>query len=66
MENVYLDLDLENTAAHPDNAGWMEIFRTWALSDVFKDAWQRSAWTYGRNFQSFCNRLFGLTENNHN
>jgi hypothetical protein len=65
MENVYLDLDLENTADHPVNAGWIEIFRMWARSDVFKDAWQRSAWTYGRNFQSFCNHLFGLTDNNH-
>jgi hypothetical protein len=60
MENVYLDLDLENNAGHPDNAGWMAIFSKWTQTNEFRVAWDRCGWTYGRNFQVFCNRLFGI------
>jgi hypothetical protein len=60
MENVYLDLDLENNADHPDNAGWMAIFSKWTQTNTFRNAWDRCGWTYGRNFQVFCNRLFGI------
>jgi hypothetical protein len=60
MENVYLDLDLENNADHPHNAGWVQIFQMWAQAKPFKDAWDRSGWTFGRNFRCFCARHFGL------
>jgi hypothetical protein len=63
MENVYIDLDLENNADHPNNAGWMSIFSKWTQTVSFRNAWQRCDWTYGRNFQNFCNRLFGIANN---
>lgn len=60
MENIYLDLDLEANADHPHCAGWIQIFQSWAETDLFRRAWDRYAWTYGRNFRRFCYRRFGL------
>jgi len=66
MENVYIDLDLENNADHPNNAGWMAIFSRWTQMGSFHAAWRRCGWTYGRNFQSFCNRLSGAENYSNN
>jgi hypothetical protein len=60
MENIYIDLDLESNADHPHNAGWIHIFQAWAQSEIFRQAWNRYGWSYGRNFQRFCARRFGL------
>jgi hypothetical protein len=62
MENIYIDLDLENNADHPHNAGWIQIFQAWAQVNIFQEAWKRYGWSYGRNFRRFCNRRFGLPE----
>ncbi len=53
MENVYLDLDLDRFHDHPDNRGWMNLFRHWTWSGMFRIAWSISASTYGARFQSF-------------
>jgi hypothetical protein len=60
MENIYLDLELEANADHPHCAGWIQIFQSWAETDLFRRAWDRYAWSYGRNFRRFCYRRFGL------
>ena len=60
MENVYLDLDLETQCEHPDNRGWMNLFRHWAWCNMFRVTWGMSAATYGARFQSFCKRRLGL------
>jgi len=60
MENIYLDLELEATADHPHCAGWIQIFQAWAEAPLFRRAWQRYSWSYGRNFRRFCRRRFGL------
>ncbi len=60
MENVYLDLDLEHEWAHPDNRGWMNLFRHWASSQIFRQTWAVSAATYGARFQTFCQRQLSL------
>jgi hypothetical protein len=60
MENVYLDLDLENTWEHPDNAGWRQTFTQWTKSPAIQDAWRLTRSTYGKRFQFFCNRRLGL------
>jgi len=60
MENIYIDLDLEANADHPHNAGWIQIFRAWTQTAIFREAWQRYGWSYGSKFRRFCSRYFGL------
>ncbi len=54
MEDVYLDLNLETEYAHPDNVGWMNLFRHWSWSAMFRVTWMISASCYGARFRSFC------------
>ncbi len=54
MESVYHDLDLERTWQHPDNRGWMNVFRHWSWAPMFRIAWAASAPTYGARFVAFC------------
>ncbi len=60
MENVYLDLDLEGEHRHPDNRGWMNLFRHWSWSGMLRVTWAVAAGTYGARFQRFCARELGL------
>ena len=60
MEDVYIDLHLEEEYDHPDNRGWMNLFRHWAWSGMFVAAWVVSASTYGARFQKFCERHLDL------
>ncbi|MCC6862899.1 MAG: patatin-like phospholipase family protein [Bryobacterales bacterium] len=62
MENVYLDLCLDREHAHPDNRGWMNLFRHWSWSGMFRVAWAISASGYGARFQTFCEQQLGLTQ----
>jgi hypothetical protein len=59
-ENVYSDLDLEDYWEHPDNRGWVNLFRHWAGSDMMRKTWAISATTYGARFQVFCQERFGF------
>jgi hypothetical protein len=60
MENVYLDLNLERDYDHPDNRGWMNLFKHWSWSGMFRITWAISASTYGTRFQAFCQQRLGL------
>ena len=60
MENVYRDLALEGEWSHPDNRGWMSLFRHWARSPTFRQTWAVAASTLGARFQKFCRRHLGL------
>jgi hypothetical protein len=60
MENVFLDLQLEDTWDHPDNAGWKELFKRWADSTTFQSVWRESKMTYGVRFRLFCQQHLGL------
>jgi hypothetical protein len=60
MENVYLDLGLEETWDHPDNAGWRTMFGNWANSSMIQKTWELTAGMYGLRFRYFCNRHLGL------
>jgi len=55
MENVFLDLNLEDPKQlnHPHNAGWLQLFRDWAATEAFRDAWEVAGKTYGKRFQKF-------------
>jgi len=60
MENVYLDLNLEEQWHHPDNRGWVNLFRHWSWSGMFRVTWAICAGTYGARFQNFCHARLGL------
>ena len=60
MESVYFDLRLEKEHAHPDNRGWMNLFKHWAWSGMFRATWAICASTYGARFQTFCRSNLGL------
>lgn len=60
MENVYHDLDLEADYEHPDNRGWINLFRHWSWSGMFRAVWAVSASSYGARFQTFCRERLDL------
>jgi predicted acylesterase/phospholipase RssA len=60
MEDAYLDLNLEAEFDHPDNRGWVNLFRHWSHSEMFRVTWAISASIYGARFQSFCERRLNL------
>jgi hypothetical protein len=59
MENVYVDLDLDDPKErdHPDNAGWLLLFRRWSVTPLFRRTWAIVASAYGARFQRFFERL---------
>jgi len=60
MEDAYVDLNLEADHDHPDNRGWMNLFRHWSWSGMFRATWAISASIYGARFQRFCERFLDL------
>jgi hypothetical protein len=60
FEDVYVDLNLEDEYDHPDNRGWMNLFKHWSWSAMLRVTWTISASTYGARFQTFCERHLGL------
>jgi hypothetical protein len=60
METVYQDLDLENQYEHPDCRGWMNLFRHWSWSPMFRATYSITAATLNDRFQRFCNRRLEL------
>ena len=60
MEGVYHDLDLEHAWDHPDNRGWLNAFRHWSWSPMFRIAWIVGAPTFGARFVAFCQHRLEL------
>jgi Patatin-like phospholipase len=60
MESVYVDLQLDDEYRHPDNRGWMNLFRQWSDSPLVRATWAITAGTHGARFQTFCKRRLGL------
>jgi hypothetical protein len=60
MESVYLDLRLAQEHDHPDNRGWMNLFKHWAWSGMFRATWAICVSTYGARFQTFCSAYLGI------
>jgi hypothetical protein len=60
MESVYVDVQLESTYDHPDNRGWMNLFRRFAAAGMLRVTWAVSGATFGARFQSFCEQHLGL------
>ena len=60
MESVYLDLNLEEQYEHPDNRGWINLFRHWSGSGMFRVTYAIACSTFGARFQQFCARRLAL------
>lgn len=60
MEDCYLDLDLDHEFDHPDNRGWMNLFKHWSWAGMLRATWAVTASTFGVRFQTFCHRYLGL------
>lgn len=60
MECVYQNLDLENQYDHPDSRGWMNLFRHWSWSPMFRATYAITAATLSEPFQRFCKRRLDL------
>ena len=60
MENVYLDLQLEETWEHVDNQGWNALFKRWAGAPDVQATWNATQTLFGVRFQYFCRRRLGL------
>jgi hypothetical protein len=60
MQNVYLDLNLEEEHDHPDNRGWINLFKHWSWATMFRATYAICCSTYGARFQTFCRRHLEL------
>lgn len=60
MEKLYLDLDLENQYDHPDCRGWINLFRHWSWSPMFRATYAITVASLNERFQRFCRRRLGL------
>jgi hypothetical protein len=60
MENVYIEFDLESNESSPDLRGWLNLFRHWTWSYMFRVTWALASPTYGARFQLYCERAFRL------
>ncbi len=60
MEDAHLDLHLEEDFDHPDNRGWINLFKHWSWSGMFRVTWAMCAGTYGARFQTFCKDYLDL------
>jgi hypothetical protein len=54
MENAWLGVHLEGYHAHPLNRGWMNAFRRWVNSEVFRKHWLTLRGEYSQDFIRFC------------
>ncbi|MBX2870312.1 MAG: patatin-like phospholipase family protein [Acidiferrobacterales bacterium] len=61
MENVFIDLDLAHTHKHPDNRGWINLFKHWSWSGIFRLTYTLTISTFGARFQTFCSEVLDLT-----
>lgn len=60
MQSVYIDVNLESNHDHPDNRGWMNLFRRFAAAGMVRVTWAVSSASCGARFQSFCQHHLGL------
>jgi len=60
FEDAYVDLHLEDEFDHPDNRGWMNLFKHWSWAPMLRVTWTICAGNYGARFQSFCERHLEL------
>lgn len=60
MESVYVECALEEHFDHPDNRGWMNLFRRFGASGMLRVVWTVQNASSGARFQSFSSGISGL------
>jgi hypothetical protein len=60
MQSVYIDLNLEEEHDHPDNRGWMNLFKHWSWATMLRATYAICCSTFGARFQTFCARRLDL------
>lgn len=60
MEGIYEDAHLEEEWERPANRGWMNLFRLFARSVIFRATWATTVSTRSTQFQQFCRRHLAL------
>jgi predicted acylesterase/phospholipase RssA len=60
MQSVYLDLNLEEEHDHPDNRGWMNLFKHWSWATMLRATYAICCSTFGARFHTFCGRRLDL------
>ena len=51
MQSVYLDLNLEEEHDHPDNRGWMNLFKHWSWATMLRATYAICCSTFGARFR---------------
>ncbi len=64
MERAFVRLRLDDPRSreHERHAGWMNLFRQWSASSVFKRGYVRHRGIHGGRFRNFCGEVLGLPE----
>jgi predicted acylesterase/phospholipase RssA len=62
MQNVYLDLNLDEEWQHPDNRGWMNLFKHFSWAGMLRATYAIVRSNVGARFQRFCAARLELPE----
>ena len=54
MQDVYLDLNLDEEWQHPDNRGWMNLFKHFSWAGMVRATYAVVRSNHGARFQRFC------------
>ena len=60
MEIAWFELNFDESASHPMNRGWMNMFRRWTSSEVFHEYWPALRGEYSEPFVQFCQNQLNL------
>lgn len=60
MDRIYRERNLEQEYTQPDNRGWMNLFRHWSGSGMFRVTWAINACNFSARLQQFCGRQLNL------
>ncbi len=61
MQDVYIDLNLDAEYQHPDNRGWMNLFKHFAWAGMLRATYAVVCSNFGARFQRFCDVRLGLS-----
>ena len=62
MQDVYLDLNLDAEWQHPDNRGWMNLFKHFAFTGMLRATYCVVCSNFGARFQRFCEVRLDLSK----
>jgi hypothetical protein len=61
MENAWIAVSLDAYPDHPLNRGWMNVFRRWTSSGIFRTHWPAVRGEFSEGFVRFCESELNLT-----